>query len=71
MYQGVEKPEALLDTASPDPTQIATQGYGVANYYLVMGDQARARRVFETIVSGAGWNAFGFIAAEADLHRMR
>jgi hypothetical protein len=69
MYKGVEKPEALLDTASPDPTQIATQGYGVANYYFVMGDKARARQVFEKIVSGAGWNAFGFIAAEADLNR--
>ena len=71
MYKGIEKPEALLDTASPDPTQIATQGYGVANYYLVMGDRARARQVFEKIVSGAGWNAFGFIAAEADLQRMK
>jgi tetratricopeptide (TPR) repeat protein len=71
MYKGVEKPEALLNTASPDPTQIATQGYGVANYYLVTGDKAQARKVFETIVSGAGWNAFGYIAAEADLRRMK
>jgi tetratricopeptide (TPR) repeat protein len=71
MYKGLEKPEALLNTATPDPTQIATQGYGVANYYLVTGDQARARGVFEKIVSGAGWNAFGFIAAETDLARMK
>jgi tetratricopeptide (TPR) repeat protein len=71
MYKGVEKPEALLDTASPDPTQIATQGYGVANYYFVMGDTAKARQVFDRIVSGAGWNAFGFIAAEADLQRLK
>lgn len=71
MYKGLEKPEALLDAKTPDPTQIATQGYGVANYYFVTGDRARARQVFETIVSGAGWNAFGFIAAEADLARMK
>jgi tetratricopeptide (TPR) repeat protein len=71
MYKGLEKPEALLDTKTPDPTQIATQGYGVANYYFVTGDSAKARQVFETIVSGAGWNAFGFIAAEADLARMK
>jgi tetratricopeptide (TPR) repeat protein len=71
MYKGVEKPEALLNTATPDPTQIATQGYGVANYYFVTGDHARARAVFEQIVAGAGWNAFGFIAAEADLARMK
>jgi tetratricopeptide (TPR) repeat protein len=71
MYKGLEKPEALLDTASPDPTQIATQGYGVANYYFVTGNTAKAREVFETITSGAGWNAFGYIAAEADLRRMK
>jgi len=71
MYKGLEKPDALLDTSNPDPTQIATQGYGVANYYFVTGDTVKARQVFETIVSGAGWNAFGFIAAEADLRRMQ
>jgi len=71
MYKGLEKPEALLDTTTPDPTQIATQGYGVANYYFVMGDRAKARAVFEKIVAGAGWNAFGFIAAEADLRRLK
>jgi tetratricopeptide (TPR) repeat protein len=71
MYKGLEKPEALLNTDTADATQIATQGYGVANYYFVTGDEARARQVFEKIVSGAGWNAFGYIAAEADLLRIR
>jgi tetratricopeptide (TPR) repeat protein len=71
MYKGLEKPEALLNTETPDATQIATQGYGVANYYFVTGDTARARQVLEKIVSGAGWNAFGYIAAEADLRRMK
>lgn len=71
MYKGLEKPEALLDTTKADPTQIATQGYGVANYYFVMGDRAKARDVLEKIVAGAGWNAFGFIAAEADLQRSK
>lgn len=70
MYQGLEKPEALLNTETPDPTQIATQGYGVANYYFVTGDVTRARQVLSTIVSGSGWNAFGYIAAEADLQRL-
>ena len=71
MYKGLEKPEALLDTASPDPVQIATQGYGVANYYLVTGNTAKAREVFQKITAGAGWNAFGYIAAEADLQRLK
>ena len=69
MYKGAEKPDALLDAKVGDATNIATQGYGVGNYYFVTGDRDRARRVFTEITSGAGWNAFGFIAAEADLAR--
>ena len=71
MYKGLEKPEALLDTAKADDTTIATQGYGVGNYYFVMGNPAKAREVFTKVTSGAGWNAFGYIAAEADLRRMK
>ncbi len=71
MYKGLEKPEALLGAASTDPTQLATQGYGVGNYYLVTGDAARARDVFQKVTAGTGWNAFGYIAAEADLQRLR
>ncbi|MCC7126800.1 MAG: hypothetical protein IT178_18260 [Acidobacteria bacterium] len=71
MYKGLEKPQSLLDTAKADATTIATQGYGVGNYYFVMGDRARAKQVFERVTSGGGWNAFGFIAAEADLKRER
>ncbi len=71
MYKGLDKPEALLDTTKADDTTIATQGYGVGNYYFVTGDTAKAREVFEKVFSGGGWNAFGYIAAEADLARMK
>lgn len=71
MYKGLEKPEALLDPTNADDTTIATQGYGVGNYYYVTGDRPRAKAIFEKIVSGGGWNAFGYIAAEADLQRMK
>lgn len=71
MYKGLETPEALLDTTTADDTTVATQGYGVGNYYLVTGNPAKAREVFEKVTSGAGWNAFGFIAAEADLSRLK
>jgi hypothetical protein len=70
MYKGLETPEALLDTATSDDTTVATQGYGVGNYYFVMGDTAKAKEVFQKVTSGGGWNAFGYIAAEADLQRM-
>ena len=71
MYKGLEKPEALLDTAVADDTTVATQGYGVGNYYFVTGNMAKAREVFQKVTSGGGWNAFGYIAAEADLQRMK
>ena len=71
MYKGLEKTEALLDTAKADDTTIATQGYGVGNYYFVTGDKAKAREVFQRVTSGGGWNAFGYIAAEADLQLMK
>lgn len=71
MYKGLEKPEALLDSTAADDLTIATQGYGVGNYYFVNTDRARAMQIFERVVAGKQWNAFGFIVAEADLQRMR
>ena len=71
MYKGLEKPEALLDPANADGLTIATQGYGVGNFYFVTGDRTRARQTFEKVVSGPNWSAFGYIAAEADLERMK
>jgi len=71
MYKGLSTPESLLDTATADATTIATQGYGVGNYYLVTGQADKAREVLTRVVSGSGWNAFGYIAAEADLARMK
>lgn len=71
MYKGEVKPEALLDTRNADDLTIATQGYGVGNWYLVEGDRAKAREIFEKVVAGRQWAAFGYIAAEADLKRMQ
>lgn len=70
MYKGLAPPESLLDVASGDTTDMATQGYGVANWYLVHGDTDAAREVLRRVVAGRGWNAFGYIAAEADLQRL-
>jgi tetratricopeptide (TPR) repeat protein len=71
MYKGLEKPETLLDPANADALTVATQGYGVGNWYFVNGNRPRAREIFEKVVSGPQWSAFGYIAAEADLQRMR
>jgi tetratricopeptide (TPR) repeat protein len=69
MYKGLRSPESVLNLNTADDVQIATQGYGVGNWYLVNGDAKKAREVFERVLAGKAWPAFGFIAAEADLKR--
>jgi tetratricopeptide (TPR) repeat protein len=74
MYKGQYQPEELL-TAEANETDfsvtIATQGYGVGNWYLLQGDTTKALQTFEQVVQGTSFAAFGFIAAEADLQRLR
>ncbi len=71
MYKGELQPEDLLDAGDADPLVWATQGYGVGNWYLCNGETDNAREVFERVVAGDYWPAFGFIAAEVELARMR
>jgi len=69
MYKGLRTPESVLNLNTADDIQIATQGYGVGNWYLVNGDKAKAKEIYDRVVAGKAWAAFGFIAAEADLKR--
>jgi tetratricopeptide (TPR) repeat protein len=71
LYRGALGPDQVLTTADTAGVQVATLSYGVGNWYLVRGDTANARRWFERTVATSGWPAFGFIAAEADLRRIR
>jgi tetratricopeptide (TPR) repeat protein len=69
MYKGLRTPESVLNLNTADDVQIATQGYGVGNWHLVNGDGQKAREIFERVVAGNAWQAFGWIAADADLKR--
>jgi tetratricopeptide (TPR) repeat protein len=69
MYKGLRTPESVLNLNTADDVQIATQGYGVGNWYLVNGDRAKAKEIFDKVLAGRAWTAFGFIAAEADVKR--
>jgi tetratricopeptide (TPR) repeat protein len=69
MYKGLRTPESVLNLNTADDVQIATQGYGVGNWYLVNGDKTKAKEIYERVVAGKAWPAFGYIAAEADLKR--
>lgn len=67
LYKGLRKPEQVLNAS--DDLALATQGYGVGNWYLYNGDRAKAREIFLKVVAGKQWSAFGYIAAESELAR--
>lgn len=68
MYAGDISPDELVreDPATTDGTTIL---YGVGNWYVYNGQPEKARPIFERIVSGSQWPAFGYIAAEAEIAR--
>jgi tetratricopeptide (TPR) repeat protein len=70
MYKGEKRPEELLGPKD-DPVDLATYGYGVGNWHLYNGQPGRAREIFEKVVAGPQWNAFGYIGAEVELARIR
>lgn len=74
MYQGKLTPESLLEVGDNDEDKdltLATQGYGVGNWYYYHGDTVKAKEIFEKVVAGKHFSSFGFIAAEADLARWK
>lgn len=71
LYRGEIGPDAVLTLADTGDVAVATLAYGVGNWYLVRGDTATARSWFERSLRSGGWPAFGFMAAEAELRRLR
>jgi hypothetical protein len=49
----------------------ATAAYGIGNWHLYNGRQAEAEVVFRRIMGGGQWGAFGYIAAGAELAKMK
>lgn len=70
LYKGLKQEPDIMHDKLTD-IELATIGYGIANWHLYSGDKAKAKELFEKIVSGRYWPAFGFIAAETELARMR
>ena len=71
LYRGEISPDEVMTVADTDAVNVATLAYGLGNWYLVQGDSAQARQWFERSVESGGWPAFGFIASEAELRRLR
>jgi tetratricopeptide (TPR) repeat protein len=61
-------PPSRLATVTPSD---AAAAYGVSQYYLFSKQPDAARALWERMVGGGQWPAFGVIAAEAELARVR
>ena len=69
MYKGERTPDEVLG-GTPSDLDLATLGFGVGTYHLVVrGDRAAALAVWRRVTQTSYWAAFGYIAAEAELHR--
>lgn len=70
MYKGELTPESQLAGSGLEGT---TKGYGVANWHLYNGRGDQARKILTEIVENhaAQWPSFGYVAAEADVARLR
>jgi len=74
LYKGLLPVDSVLNVNSNQADvdlALATQGYGVGNWYLCNHDTVNAISIYEKVVGGKHFSAFGFIASEADLARLR
>ncbi len=72
MYKGELAKEELLRTDQMDVAlSLATQGYGMGNWYLYNGDTTKAKEIFQKVIDTGNWPAFGYVAAEVDLYRLK
>ncbi|HRP47087.1 MAG TPA: tetratricopeptide repeat protein [Trueperaceae bacterium] len=69
MYRGELQPADLINPADPNKTAIATQGYGVGNWYLYNGKRDEAHTIFQLVLNHGSKDAFGYITSEVELQR--
>ncbi len=73
LYKG-ELPADSVLTAAPSgelSVKDASAAYGVANWHWYNGRKAEGEAVWRRIVEGGQWGAFGTVAAEAELARIK
>ncbi len=76
MYKGELNPDRLLTNSDSEDESLtdldlATYGYGLGNWYLLNGESEQARLMFERVLRGKYWSAFGYIASESELLRLK
>jgi len=71
MYKSGNEGKLLEKTQNQETLSNSTLGFALGTYYLLNGKKQKAREMFEKVIAGKQWSGFGFIAAEAELARMK
>jgi tetratricopeptide (TPR) repeat protein len=73
LYKGELPVDSVLTVGPSGEMSVtdATGAYGVGNWHFYNGRRADAERVFRRILAGGQWGAFGYIAAEAEIARLK
>ena len=71
MYRNKDEKALVEKTRAQETISSATLGFALGNYYLLKGEQDKAIDIFRKITGGNQWSSFGFIAAEAELGRLK
>lgn len=70
VFKGIFDANRLME-ASENALDNATMGYGIGNWHYVNGREERAINIWENVCQSGQWAAFGYIASEAELARLR
>jgi tetratricopeptide (TPR) repeat protein len=71
MYQSGDDKKLVEKTQNMQTVSNATLGFGLGTYYQLKGDKGKAKDLFEKVLAGNQWSSFGYIAAEAELAKMK
>jgi tetratricopeptide (TPR) repeat protein len=71
MYQSGDDSKLVEKTQNQQTVSNATLGFGLGTYYQLKGDKGKAKELLEKVVAGNQWSSFGYIAAEAELAKMK
>ncbi len=70
VFKGYFHPDKLLGEAD-EALQNATAAYGVGNWHFINSREEEAFELWNNILEGGHWPAFGYLAAEAELYKLK
>jgi Flp pilus assembly protein TadD len=71
LFKGVKSEEEVAAAMAANPLNLPTVGYGIGLWHLLNNRPDRAREYFRKATSGDYWPAFGHVASEIELKRMK